>query len=117
MKWKYPLPKTRLTKVVTKLTNNKSSGPDNVLAKMIKHSPEIIHEMTAEIFQKTLARKKTPEIRRKGTLLSLPKTSKEGINVNVRPIILLSSLRKLLSNVHDIKMLRPPLNPHTSRPS
>ena len=34
---------------------------------------------------------------RKGNLLPLPKPTKEGVNVDVRPIILLWSLRKILS--------------------
>lgn len=50
-----PFTKDEMIKVVMKLKNNKSSGPDSVIAEMIKHSPEINREMIAEIAQKTSA--------------------------------------------------------------
>ena len=53
--------------------------------------------MIAEIFQKTSTGKKPTEMFRKVTLLPLPEPQKEGVYVNVRPIILLSSLRETLS--------------------
>lgn len=50
-----PFTKDEMIKVVMKLKNNKSSGPDSVIAEMIKHSPGINREMIAEIAQKTSA--------------------------------------------------------------
>ena len=92
-----PFTKEEITKAVKKLWNNKSAGPDQVKADLIKNSPEELHDMVANILQSTSRGECFPEMLRKGTLVPLPKPPKKDAKVNVRPIILLSILRKLLS--------------------
>ena len=81
-----------------KLNNDKACGPDEIHAEFIKHAPPIIHQNIADIYNNTAATGDTPSALIHGLLLPLPKPGKpKGPPANLRPIILLSILRKILT--------------------
>ena len=82
----------------TKLKNGKSTGIDEVNAEFIKYAPKVIHEGIAEIYNKTARTGKNPEELKIGILSPLPKpTRKADPKENLRPVMLLSVLRKILT--------------------
>ena len=92
-----PYTEDEIAKLVKKLKNDKSADPQNMVAELIKYGPKELHKTIADILQQTSKGHPFPEVLRKGKLIPLPKPPKKDEKVNVRPIILLSVLRKILS--------------------
>ena len=87
-----------IRKAVNKMKNGKSAGCDNVYPEMLKNSPEIITEKIAEILNECAETGKHPKELITGLLIPLQKPGKEkGPPANLRPIVLLSILRKILA--------------------
>ena len=81
-----------------KLNNVKACGPDELHAEYIKHAPTVIHEKIADIYNTTAASGDAPSSLIHGLLLPIPTPGKpKGPPANLRPIILLSILRKILT--------------------
>ena len=81
-----------------RLNNNKASGPDQLNAEYIKHALLPIFEEIAEIYNETAATGNFPSALIHGLLLPIPKPGRQkGPPSNLRPIILLSILRKILT--------------------
>ena len=80
------------------MKNGKSSGIDDIHAEHIKYAPSSIHENIAHILNTTAKDGNPPDELNIGILTPLPKPGKKkGPPGNLRPIILLSVLRKLLT--------------------
>ena len=93
-----PFTADEISKCANKLRNNKSTGPDNLPAELIKAAPPIIHEEIAVILNLAAETGDYPKEIKKGYLLPLPKPKKpQGPCKSLRPIILLSVLRKILA--------------------
>ena len=86
-----------IKKVTNKLKNNESTGRDEIKAEYIKYGLRTLHDQIAPIFQKTSETGDYPKEIRLGILTQLAKSPKKDVKVNVRPIILLSVLRKSLA--------------------
>ena len=85
-------------KAVNKLKNNKSSGCDNINAELLKYGPTIVFDIIANILNKAAETGDKPIEISLGHLVPLPKPGKpKGPVKNLRPIILLSVLRKVLA--------------------
>ena len=83
---------------VDKLKNNKSPGCDEINAELLKNSPIIIFEHIAAILNQIAETGEKPKELSLGLLIPLPKPNKpKGPVKNLRPIILLSILRKILA--------------------
>ena len=83
---------------VNKLKNNKSPGCDQINAELVKNSPEIVFEHIAQILNYIAETGNKPLELSLGQLIPLPKPGKpKGPVKNLRPIILLSILRKILA--------------------
>ena len=90
--------KEEVAKAIRSLKNNKSPGIDDIKAELIKYSPGIIHEKISDIFNEIAKTGETPEEMIEGILVPLPKPGKKlGPPANLRPVILLSTLRKILA--------------------
>ena len=97
-KLKEPITAEEVNKAVKKLKNNKSPGCDNVQAELIKYGPEIVHQYIADILNTAAETGDYPQELKLGQLIPLPKPNKtKGPVKNLRPIILLSVLRKILA--------------------
>ena len=96
MKFKFTA--IEIKKLSQRLNNNKASGPDQLNAEYIKHALLPIFEEIAEIYNETAATGNFPSALIHGLLLPIPKPGKQkGPPSNLRPIILLSILRKILT--------------------
>ena len=70
----------------------------NVNAELVKYAPTEVHQEIAEILNTTARTGKYPIVLKRGILTPLPKpVKKKGPVANLRPIILLSTLRKILT--------------------
>jgi len=90
--------KEEIKKIAKRLKNGKSAGIDKLNAEFIKYAPDAIYEHIANIFNRVAETGDHMEHLITGLLTPLPKPGKKkGPPANLRPIILLSILRKLLT--------------------
>jgi Reverse transcriptase (RNA-dependent DNA polymerase) len=83
---------------VNKIKNNKSAGSDCIQAEQIKHGPKILFTHISNIFNNIAKTGDFPSEIKKGILIPLQKSGKEKGKVeNLRPIILLNIIRKILA--------------------
>ena len=89
---------SEIKKAVWTLKNNKSSGMDQINVELIKYSPKVVYEKIAAIHNDIAATGKHPNEITHGILRALQKPGKpKGPTSNLRPIIILSDLRKILA--------------------
>lgn len=99
-KMKTPFSTDEIKNAVRKLKTNKSPGSDEITAEELKNCPEKIYNEIAKIFNKMAETGKYPEEIKLGILIPLQKPGKvKGTCSNLRPIILLNLIRKILSIV------------------
>ena len=97
-KMEKPFTTEEVEKAVRKLKNNKSAGSDEIQAELLKNSPKIIFQNIADIYNKLATTGIYPEEIKKGILIPLQKSGKpKGKTENMRPIILLNLIRKILA--------------------
>ena len=95
---KQPFTSEEVEKAVKSLNNNKSSGKDGVKAEMLKHAPTVVFEEIAEIINETARTGNHPKELNEGIITAIQKPGKpKGPIENLRPITLLSMLRKILA--------------------
>ena len=95
-----PISKNEVSKATRSMKNGKSCGEDGIYVEMIKYAPPEIHEKIAEVLNTLHLPGATPDEIITGLLSALPKPGKpKGPPENLRPIILLSILRKILTIV------------------
>ena len=93
-----PFTSDEIQKAVNKLKNNKSAGIDNIKAEMLKNAPDTIIIEIAEILNDIAETGKYPNEITEGVITALQKPGKsKGPVENLRPITLLSMLRKILA--------------------
>ena len=93
-----PFTATEVRKAINKLKDNKSPGIDNVSAEMLNAAPGEIDEEIAQILNDMARTGQSPNELTQGILVPLPKPGKkQGPPGNLRPIILLSMIRKILA--------------------
>ena len=80
-----------------KLKNNKAADRDEVKAELIKYGCRELYKQIASLLIVTSETADYPEEVRRGILTPLAKPPKKDERVDVRPIILLSVLRKILT--------------------
>ena len=95
---KTPFTRTEIKGAVKKLKNNKSAGMDDVVAELIKYGPDLLYDEIAVIFNSVAETGECPREIVFGILCALQKPGKsKGPLDHLRPIILLSMLRKILA--------------------
>ena len=95
---KTPFTGDEVKKAVKSLKNNKSPGADNLKAELIKYGPSVLNDRIAEIYNDMARTGEYPIEVKEGILIPLPKPGKkQGPPGHLRPIILLSILRKILA--------------------
>ena len=94
---KRPFTELEIRKSVSRL-KNKNTRIDDISAEMIKCSPKIVYQQIADIFNEMAKTGNIPDEVIEGVLVPLPKPEKpQGPPANLRPIILLSILSKMLA--------------------
>ena len=95
---KIPFSTNEVRRAIKSLKNNKSAGIDDIVAEQLKYGPEIVIAGIADIFNNIAGSGSYPKEIKEGILIPLPKPGKKkGPPGNLRPIILLSVLRKVLA--------------------
>ena len=93
-----PFTSEEIKAAIKSLKNNKSTGIDNVKAELLKVGPDIFCDEIATIFNVTAATGEFPIELVLGIITALQKPrKKKGPIENLRPITLLSVLRKILA--------------------
>ena len=88
-----------VTKSIMKLNNNRAPGYDKITAEMIKYDPEELHQKITSILNNCISNNLNINTGL-GLLALLQKPGKtKGPVTNLRPVILLPVIRKILSNV------------------
>ena len=86
-------------KAIKKLNNNRAADIDGMTAEFLKHAPRELHEWIVDILNDVLENHSELDLGT-GILVALQKPGKEkGPVKNLRPVILLLILRKVLSNI------------------
>ena len=97
-KMENPFTKEEIKKAAMSMKNGKSAGIDDIHAEYLKYAPESIHDEIAQIHNDAAETENYSSEIRTGILRPLPKPGKpQGPPSNLRPIILLSVLRKILA--------------------
>ena len=93
-----PFTATDIEKAVKKLKDNKSAGIDQLRPEQLKKGPSNVYDEIAKIFNIMAETGEHPKEIKTGVLVPLQKPGKaKGPVENLRPIILLSVLRKILA--------------------
>jgi hypothetical protein len=92
-----PITKEEIKKCLAKMSNGKSPGHDNIRAELLKYGTDNLHQTVCNILNNIFEKQDNADIG-KGMIVPLQKPGKaKGIVKNLRPVTLLSVLRKLLS--------------------
>ena len=110
-----PFTANEIRKAIVKLKPIKSPGCDEIPVKLIKYAPDRINEQIAKIYNNMAETGDIPKEVTYGILKPLQKPNNaKGPPSNLRPIILLSSIRKILAacmtnSIKDMEAEIPPL--------
>ena len=88
-----------ILKAISKLKPSKSQGPDNLHAKMIKEYSHQLLTPLKEIFSKSLAKSKIPDIWKRANVTAIHKSGDKTNPENYRPISLTSVASKLMERL------------------
>ena len=88
-----------IVKALTKMSNQKSPGKDNIPVEFLKNAPNIAHQQISMIMNNTFSEHEPNDIGT-GILFPLPKPNKpRGAVKSLRPIMLLEISRKILPKI------------------
>ena len=105
IKMKVPFSSEEIRRAIKKLKNNKTPGPDNIPAELFKNCPEELISKIVDLFNNIAQTGEIPQDLDLGYLIPLHKAGqKKGKTENLRPIILLNIIRKLLALVIIIRI-------------
>ena len=93
-----PFTATEVHAAIRSLKNGKSPGVDGLTAEQLKNCPAVTYEMIADVMNKMAQTGEHPQEIKQGLLIPLQKPGKpKGPPGNLRPIVLLSILRKIVA--------------------
>ena len=80
------------------MLNDRSAGDDQIKAEMLKSAPDILHQLLADIYDNISEKEQHPPELTLGIITPIQKPGKpKGPVQNLRPIMLLSMIRKVLA--------------------
>ena len=95
-----PVTVDEIKKAIKSLKNGRSSGPDGISNELFNYGSDVLSPAIAPIINYAFEQHHPIEALGLGTLIALPKPKKpSGPPANLRPIVLLNSIRKILSTV------------------
>ncbi|KAL6486765.1 hypothetical protein MHYP_G00061570 [Metynnis hypsauchen] len=93
-----PITEEKVKKAISALKNGRAAGPDNINSELFKCSKDIVARPLAQIINKSFEVHKPITTLGEGIMITIPKPNKPpGPPANLRPIVLLNSIRKILS--------------------
>ena len=91
-----PFTAEEIKSAIRSLRNNRSAGDDQVKAEMLKSTPDILHELLADIYNNISETGEHPPVLTLGTITPIQKPGKpKGPVQNLCPITLLWMIRKV----------------------
>ena len=94
-----PIKSEEVRTAVKRMTNNRAPGYDNISVELVKYSPDCVIKEIADVLNESLEKHQQLNLG-KGQLAALWKPNKvKGPVKHMRPVILLTVLRKILSNI------------------
>ena len=101
-----PITTEEVSQAIAKLNNNRAAGPDRISAELMKYAPTEVHIFISNLLNHVLESHQDLDVG-SGLLCSLCKPGKpKGPVKNLRPVILLTMLRKILSIIL-LKRIKP----------
>ncbi|GFS18719.1 very-long-chain enoyl-CoA reductase [Elysia marginata] len=108
-----PITKEEVKKSFDNLNNNRAPGEDGIHAELLKYGTQELNEQIAKILNQTSERHENLDINT-GKLIAIPKPGKpKGPPKNLRPIMLLNTIRKALSKIA-LERIRPHVEQYLS---
>ena len=93
-----PFTAEEIKSAIRSLRNNRSAGDDQIKAEMLKSAPDILHQLLADIYDNISEKEQHPPELTLGIITPIQKPGKpKGPVQNLRPIMLLSMIRKVLA--------------------
>lgn len=103
---KSPITTHEVFSAVKKLRNNRAAGPDAIPGELLKYGTESLNTIIADTLNQVFEKGEDIELGT-GTLIVLPKPGKPaGLLSRLRPIVLLNTVRKVLSII-TLNRIRP----------
>ena len=110
---KQPITASEVESAMKLLRNGRAPGPDGVSNELLKYAAGILSESFAEIITTIFEQHIVLEALGKGILVALPKPGKPlGPLTSLRPIVLLNSVRKIVSII-TLQRIRPKVDAFT----
>ena len=98
-KLRKPITTEEVTQAVSKMSNNKAPGKDEIHVEMVNYGPKELHSEIATLLNSIFEHNNATKMGT-GILLPIPKPNKaQGKAKNLRPITLLETIRKILSKI------------------
>ena len=93
-----PVTKAEVEVAITSLQNGRAAGSDEINSELFKHAKYIVSEHITSIINSSFKNNKPIDTLGEGIMITLPKPKKPpGPPANLRPIVLLNSIRKIMS--------------------
>ena len=109
-----PITIEEVKEATNKLQNGRAVGPDGIPGELLKYGESALHQSIADTFNQMFESGDELELGR-GTLIVLPKPGKPpGLMSSLRPIVLLTTLRKTLSLI-TLRRIRPEVESFLSK--
>lgn len=108
-----PITTLEIERAMKLLQNGRAPGPDSVNNELLKYAPGILSAPLEETINAIFEQHVTLEELGQGTLVALPKPGKpRGPLTSLRPIVLLNSVRKIISTI-TLQRIRPKVDAFT----
>ena len=95
-----------LLKEIKMLNPRKSSGADNIVARLVQLCPAVFAENLNKIYNNAMFKGEYPAQRKIGKVIALDKKGEKYNSGNYRPISLLSCLNKLFEKILRKRLVR-----------
>ena len=94
-----PISQEEVETACKRLNNNRACGKDNIAGEYLKYGGNALHNYYAEMFNNIFSTHQTVPATSHSLLIALNKPNKPKTPNNTRPIQLVNSIRKILSNI------------------
>lgn len=94
-----PINTEEIQEAASRLRNRRALGPDAIAGELIKYGGNTLHEIIANMINNIFERHETISEIKEGYLYPLNKSGKKRIASNTRPLVFLTTIRKIFSTL------------------